>query len=164
MKKAVIPISVLFALLLLGSTSLAVGPEKLWWTEFTSDVFTWPEEGSYAYDIGGMGFTVVVDREAPGYQGIVLLRHIEILARTDEPGLNCAETDPYIQPGQPVRFHIGWRADEEMTHQDAEASFDSLSFTVTLQDQTVPLERQGTYPYREAIDWDDEFCIWTIRP
>ena len=49
MKKVVIPVAVVLGLLLLGSTSLAVSPGKLWWTEYTSDVFTWSAEGTYTW-------------------------------------------------------------------------------------------------------------------
>ena len=171
MKRTVIPVVVLLALLLLSSTSLAVGPERDWWTEFTSDVFTFDLEGDYEYTYtseggGELSFTVYVDEDAPEYQGTVLLRPWMIRARTDDPGLNCANVEGYpsIQPGQPVRFHVAWLTDVEMSHQDAEALFNSLSYTVSWGDETVSLERQGTNPYREDMSFIDASCIWTVRP
>ena len=169
MRKIVIPVAVLLALLLLASTSLAVGPEKQWWTEFTSDVFSFPAEDNYEYtytDQEGWetSFTVVVAGDAPLYQGTVLLRPWMVRARTDDPGLICANVGPSIQPGQPARFHVAWLTDEEMSHQDAEDLFDSLSYTVSWGAETVSLERQGTHPYREDMSFIDASCIWTVRP
>lgn len=171
MKKTVIPIVVLLALLLLSSTSLAVGPERGWWTEWTSDVFTLDTAGSYEYTYteqggGEISFTVEVAEDAPAYRGTVLLRPLSIRVRTDEPGLNCMDVkdNPSIRPGQPVRFHIAWPADEAMSHQDAEDAFDALGWTVSWNGETVSLERQGTNPYREDIVFLDVTCIWTVRP
>ena len=171
MKKTVISIAVLLALLLLGSTSLAVGPEKIWWTEWTSDVFTLDSEGSYEYTYteqggGEISFTVEVAEDAPAYQGTVLLRPWSIRVRTDEPGLNCANVveSPSILPGQSVRFHVAWVADVAMSHGDAEDSFDALGWTVSWNGETVSLDRQGTNPYREDMSFIDASCIWTMRP
>ena len=173
MKKVVIPVAVVLGLLLLGSTSLAVSPGKLWWTEYTSDVFTWSAEGTYTYmfegsDGSAVWYTVEVAADAPLYRGTVLLRYESIRARTDEPGLNCKAIDqPRVHPDQPVRFHIGWRTDETMSHHDAEELFDGLSYTVLTDggpQYSWELEQQAIHPYFEETDWDKAFCPWTVRP
>lgn len=172
MRKKVLPIAVLLVLLLLGSTSLAEAPGRSWWTEFTSDVFTWPDEGFYEYiyeEQGGgtLSFTVEVAADAPAYRGTVLLRPWGIRVRTDEPGLSCAQLEtPRIRPDQPARFHVAWLTDEAMSHQDAEALFDGLGYTVSWDDgaHTVLLVRQVTHPYIEHIGVYDMTCRWTVRP
>jgi len=172
MKKVVVPIAILSILLILGTTSLAEGLARNWWTEFTSDVFTWPDEGLYTYtykDQGGgtVSYTVEVTQDAPEYQGTVLLRPWSIRIRSDEPGLSCMEADPpRIRPDQPARFHIAWLTDEPMSHQDAEALFDTLSYTVSWDGgaQTVSLARQTTHPYLDQAKLYDMTCLWTVRP
>jgi hypothetical protein len=173
MKKVVIPVAILLGLLLLASTSLAVGPDKLWWTEFTSEVFAWSGEVPCTYLFEGSNGTVLWyimegAADAPAYRGTLLLRPRRIQVRTDEPGLHCVDDidPPRIRPGQAVRFHIGWLTVEAMSHQDAEDLFDSLSFTVSsdCEPRMVVLERQGTHRHYEGIDWTKAFCPWTVRP
>ena len=170
MRKIVLSGAVLLGLLLIGSTSLAEVPGKIWWTEFTSDVFTFDSPGLYEYTYtwssgGEISYAVQVAPEAQPYKGAALLRPWSVRARTDEPGLNCADLEaPIIQLGQPVRFQVFWTADSEMSRQQAEASFDAVSFTVLWGDETVSLERHGTYLDRGNIDWMNVSCRWTVRP
>lgn len=174
MRKIVLPIVILLVLLLLGSTSLAGSPGKVWWTEFTSVVFTWPDEGFYTYTFyesytgATRSYTIEVAQDAPEYPGTVLLRPWSIRARTNEPGLSCADVvdNPRIRPDQPARFHVAWITDETMSHQDAEALFDSLSYTVSWDGgaQTASLARQGIRPSNDHINLYDMTCHWTFRP
>lgn len=168
MKRPVISVAVLLALLLLGSTSLAEAPGKIWRTEFTSDVFTFDSPGfyEYTYDFTDLqlSYTVEVAEEALAYEGAALLRPWTVRARTDEPGLDCADVDALIQLGQPVRFHVFLVTGDEMTHQEAEDLWDTASVTVLWGDEAVSLERQAIYLDREDVDWVDVSCIWTVRP
>ena len=172
MRKIALPIILLLALLLLGSTGLADSPGKVWWTEFTSGVFTWPDEGTYTYTYESQGgapqsFTVEVTQDAPEYQGTVLLRPWSIRVRIGEPGLSCADVyvEPRIRPGQPVRFHVAWLTDETMSHKDAVVLLDSLSYTVSWDDgvEMMSLARQAIRPDDEHIDLYDMTCLWTVR-
>ena len=53
-----------------------------------------------------------------------------------------------------------------MTHQDAEDLLDSLicSIMSDCEPKWTRLERQGTHPYYEGINWNKAFCPWTVRP
>ena len=170
MRKIVLSGAVLLGLLLIGSTSLAEAPGKDWWTEFTSDVFTISEEGFYEYrytgeGVGTLSYTVEVTEDALLYPGTALLRPWSVRVRTDEPGLNCANLEtPRIRPGQPVRFHIAWVTDEPMSRRAADALFDTLSYTVSWDAQSVLLDRQFTHLYYEDIDLMTKTCLWTLRP
>lgn len=171
MRKIVLPIVVLLTLLLLSSTGLAEDPGKVWWTEFTSGVFTVPDEGVYTYTYadqagGTISYTIEVSNDAPAYPGVVLLRPWSIRARTGEPGLSCDELDPpTIRPGQLARFHIAWITDEAMSHPEAEALFDTLSYTVSWDGGTQPvsLARQVTRPDLDQVELYDMTCLWTFR-
>lgn len=183
---------ILLVLLLLGSSSLAAGPEKLWVTEFTYDVpdgtfeegdhsfsyewtWTYPESGSYS--AGPFEFEVAGD--APIYPGFAVLRHVYAVVRVHSPGGTHCEYigsvgDPAVlHPDQAMRFHIAWPTEEGMegllTYPEVHAYFDSMTGTVVWDDgDPVPLVRHEISPWQTekkswARVWANSLCCWTAR-
>jgi hypothetical protein len=166
---------ILLMVLLFSSSISAAGPEAHWLKFFYYDLpaGAWAEgPHTYQFDViwtePSPGSTVsegefTVSADAPVYGGRVLLRSFYELAFGPP---NCEQVD-VIHPDQLTRFHIGWRTDEPMTYQEAQAHFKSMTVTATADGgPSVPLRGFHLMRYhwqgREDIT-DKLICLWTIR-
>lgn len=185
MKKGILPAAtliILVVLLLLGSSSLAKGPEKVWIAEYTFDipdgtwdvgthtyhietVWTYPESASWMSDV----WEFEISEDAPMYDGYALLRVGTGFVRIPPPQTHCEQLDEFVlHPDQAKRFHLGW--DWEAKQVEARAHYDSLTVTITWDDGagSAELERHEIFAYPGGNAWDRKWhnakCNWTHRP
>jgi hypothetical protein len=92
----------------------------------------------------------------------VLARGFFELARIPGPGGRQCQPIDVLHPDQPTRFHIGWLTDEEMTHREARAHFESMTVTVAWDGGSpVEMERHEITPSNKS--WPKKVCSWTMR-
>jgi hypothetical protein len=174
--------------LLSGTTTLAQDNERIWTSEFVVDVpagtfaegvheywfeasWTVPAPGGWP-PFGPYEFTI--DDEAPIYKGYALLRPGYGYAQFGPPNRHCEalgleDTPEFVlHPDQPMRFHVGWPIDWEMTYPEARAHLDSMTLTATWGSGTAELVHQEIYA-RAPDDpgwgnfWANQMCNWTKR-
>lgn len=191
MRKFITLTSIFMVLLitLLPNSSFATKYERIWCSEFVYDIpigtFT---EGTYSYRIEvkwteptpgsfvtGWWPEFEISYEAPFYEEFVVFRVADqFYARVrDENGLRCEIIDPIFHPDQPMRPHIGWAIDEEMTYSEAKAHFKSMTEKYVFSDgSSFGLERSSPiWPWSEPeseqlldVIWEKRKCSWTMRP
>jgi hypothetical protein len=154
---------------------------ETWIAAFTYDppAYTW-SEGEHGYSFehsysvpepGGGGvsdhlYTFSVSSLPPEsggpplYDGYVLLRPGALRALTDG---ECATIDS-IRPDQPTRFLWGWITDFDMTREQAQAHFDSLTARARWDESgSAELVRHEIFASNE-VDWPSYVCSYTLLP
>jgi basic membrane protein A and related proteins len=136
---------------------------RTWVAAYTHDAGTWTE-GAHAYHFeatwnGGSEMSqdvpFNVSDEAQSYDGFGLLRPGAVRVAPD-----CAAIDT-ISPNQPTRFLAGWPTINEMTYDEAEAFFDSLTARAIWDDgQSAELVRHEIIPFN-SDDWFQYACTFT---
>jgi Tol biopolymer transport system component/regulation of enolase protein 1 (concanavalin A-like superfamily) len=121
--------------------------------------WTLPEPGQFS----GQGGEFVISNGAPIYDGYVLLRGPRELRGVDSPeGLACEEVSE-INPGQPLRFLVGWVPDYgAMTYAEASAHFESIVARAAWGDgASADLVRHEVRPFSSSDDWFQYVCTFT---
>ena len=178
MRKSLIIASIFIVLLItiLPSSGLAKGPEKKWFSFFVCDnpditlaegTYTYRTEFEWTYPLPGNLISEWYEFEVSGgadlYEGYVVLRGFEAWARVDG---QCERIDPVvINPDQPIRFHIGWLTDKEMTRLEAKVLFESMTVKFTIKDNSPfdLIQCSPIYHYnKHSIDIirHNNICSW----
>ncbi len=126
--------------------------------------FNWTYPDPDGHHPGGGGF-INVSEDAPLYPGYVLMRGDFGVIVKDEGACRrqCVQLEEpiTIHPDQPVRFHIAWRTDEEMTRRDAVKHFESMVVTVDLGDGPLEMNRHRLVRRTDPEFWERHICSFT---